>query len=104
MSSALGRSGTIGRRPDMSAAAAASHVRSKSRSQLYREQGAGESELDDDAPNGSPPSRPDGRLWSGHDLEIVCRQNSSIPAVLAYLQVGLVERHHMNGNGNGAVP
>ena len=64
-----------------------------------------ESELDDDddrAVDSSPASRPEGRLWSGHDLEVVCRQNSSIPSVLAYLQVGLGEHAYANGNGNAS--
>ena len=82
------------------------HVRSKSRSQLYRENGSGkgESELDDGDLSGleaSPSQRPEGRLWSGHELQVFCRQNSSIPSVLAYLQVGLVENGHANGNGHG---
>ena len=104
VSSGLGRSGSRRIAP-------AAHVRSKSRSQLYRQNGAGkmESELDDsDEPrltDDSPSQRPDGRLWSGHDLQVVCRQNSSIPFVLAYLQVGLGENGHAhahpNGNGNG---
>ncbi|KAI0656538.1 hypothetical protein C8Q70DRAFT_921270 [Cubamyces menziesii] len=73
---------------------AAAHVRSKSRSQLYRRHGPGkmESELDDEDERGaesSPPSH--GRIWSMHDLEMVCRQNSSIPTLLAYLQIGLVD-------------
>ena len=106
VSSGLGRSGSRRLAP-------AAHVRSKSRSQLYRQNGAGkmESELDDsDEPrltDDSPSQRPDGRLWSGHDLQVVCRQNSSIPFVLAYLQVGLGENGHahahpnLNGNGHG---
>ena len=99
VSSVLGR-----RRMDAAAAgAAASHVRSKSRSQLYRQQGAGqmESELDEDEECSPPPSRPEGRLWSGHDLQVVCRQNSAIPALLAYLRVGLGENGHANGHANG---
>ncbi|OSC99335.1 hypothetical protein PYCCODRAFT_1373281 [Trametes coccinea BRFM310] len=83
---------------------AASHVRSKSRSQLYRRHGAGrmESELDEDDERGaesSPPSH--GRIWSMHDLETVCRQNSSIPHVLAYLQVGLTDQDHV-ANGTAS--
>ena len=101
VNSAPGRSGT--RRLNVPA----SHTRSKSRSQLYRQNGAGkfESELDDDEDRGldsSPSQRPDGRLWSGHELEVYCRQNSSIPALLAYLQVGLVEYGHANGNGTAS--
>ncbi|KAI0633900.1 hypothetical protein C8Q77DRAFT_822680 [Trametes polyzona] len=81
------------------------HVRSKSRSQLYRRHGPGkmESELDDEDERGAgagdestPPSH--ARIWSMHDLETVCRQNSAIPALLAYLQVGLVDP---SGGANG---
>ncbi|KAI0769567.1 hypothetical protein BD413DRAFT_493259 [Trametes elegans] len=71
-----------------------SHARSKSRSQLYRRHGPGklESELDDEDDRGAESSPPaHGRTWSLHDLETVCRQNSSIPSVLAYLQVGVVD-------------
>ncbi|TFK85563.1 hypothetical protein K466DRAFT_551902 [Polyporus arcularius HHB13444] len=101
VNSALGRMGT--RRLNVPP----SHTRSKSRSQLYRENGAGkyESELDEDHDRGmdsSPSQRLDGRLWSGHELEVYCRQNSSIPAVLAYLQVGLVGDGHANGNGTAS--
>ena len=83
--------------------APAAHVRSKSRSQLYRQNGAGRLELeldDEDEPRlleSSSSQRPEGRLWSGHDLEVVCRQNSSIPSVLAYLQPGLGENGHADG-------
>ncbi|KAI0360829.1 hypothetical protein OH77DRAFT_1446007 [Trametes cingulata] len=79
------------------------HVRSKSRSQLYRRHGPGkmESELDDEDERGtgtesSPPSH--GRIWSMHDLETVCRQNSSIPLVLAYLQSD--QGHTPNGTAS----
>ncbi|KAI0666691.1 hypothetical protein C8Q78DRAFT_983930 [Trametes maxima] len=80
------------------------HVRSKSRSQLYRRHGPGklESELDDEDERGnesSPPSH--GRVWSMHDLEMVCQQNSSIPHVLAYLQVGLLDHARvLNGTAS----
>ena len=60
-----------------------------------------DSELDEDEECSPPPSRPEGRLWSGHDLQVVCRQNSAIPALLAYLRVGLGENGHANGHANG---
>ncbi|CDO77634.1 hypothetical protein BN946_scf184946.g28 [Trametes cinnabarina] len=88
-------------RPD----GAASHARSKSRSQLYRNHGPGkfESELDEDDHSAelSPPSLSHGRIWSMHDLETVCRQNSSIPYVLAYLRVGLTDQGHV-ANGTAS--
>ncbi|KAI0779958.1 hypothetical protein C8Q74DRAFT_728453 [Fomes fomentarius] len=102
VTNALARSGS--RRMGVPAA----HVRSKSRSQLYRQNGAGklELELDDEDDRGlesSTSQRPDGRLWSGHELEVFCRQNSSIPSVLAYLQVGLGPQNgHANGNGTAS--
>jgi serine/arginine repetitive matrix protein 2 len=80
-----------------------SHVRSKSRSQVYHKQGAGRLELDlsqssygslnsfnaEDRGRGvstieyEQESRAEGRLWSGRDLEMHCQQNSSIALVLA---------------------
>jgi hypothetical protein len=80
-----------------------SHVRSKSRSQIYHKQGAGRLELDlSQSSYGSLNSfntedrgravstidyeqefRAEGRLWSGRDLEMHCQQNSSVALVLA---------------------
>lgn len=83
------------------------HIRSQSRSQVYHRHAAGRNEMDlnhnefnsrddrdlDDAgkadnaiTEASP--RVEGRLWSGLDLELQCQQNSSIPLVLSFLQVG----------------
>jgi hypothetical protein len=82
-----------------------SHMRSKSRSQVYHKQGAGKLELDlnqssysslnsfdaEDRGRGTSTidlqqeSRPEGRFWSGRDLEMHCQQNSSIALVLAYV-------------------
>ncbi|KAJ7084475.1 hypothetical protein B0H15DRAFT_784057 [Mycena belliarum] len=83
-----------------------SHVRSKSRSKVYHRHGAGQNELelnheahDSEFQKGertehdlSP--RVEGPLWSGRDLEMQCQQNSSIPLVLAFLQVGSPELEH----------
>ncbi|KAI0818477.1 hypothetical protein BC628DRAFT_1333825 [Trametes gibbosa] len=102
VSSLFGNTGPQRRsRPDGGPSA---HVRSKSRSQLYRRHGPGkfESELDDEDERGaesSPPSH--ARIWSLHDLETVCRQNSAIPPVLACLQVGLSD-HERVANGNAS--
>ncbi|KAH9940420.1 uncharacterized protein BXZ73DRAFT_98856 [Epithele typhae] len=98
VNSMLARNGS--RRVDPGSA----HARSKSRSQLYRQNAAGrmESELDEDEPSlsgGTPGS--EGRVWSSHDLQVICRQNSSIPAVLAHLLGGLEGNGHTNGNGHG---
>ena len=78
-------------------------IRSKSRSKIY---GAGknESELGHRSPNSScedndlnqdssdhtnsPDQYPEGHVWTARDLEMYCLQNSSIPLVLSYLQVG----------------
>ena len=81
-----------------------SHVRSKSRSQVYHRQGPGKLEqqqldlllrpngdttdsFDTDAEDGSH-SPPEGgtRLWGGKELETVCQQNSAIVLVLASSQ------------------
>jgi hypothetical protein len=76
-----------------------SHVRSKSRSKVYH-RGAGRNELDlnhdqeflkDERYDHDLSSRIEGPLWSGRDLEMQCQQNSSIPLVLAFLQVGSPE-------------
>jgi serine/arginine repetitive matrix protein 2 len=87
-----------------------SHVRSKSRSQVYHRLGAGKNELDLNH-NGTDsrgsrevdnngreestamydydqPSRVEGPIWSGRDLAMQCQQNSSIALVLSFLQVG----------------
>ncbi|KAJ6625567.1 hypothetical protein B0H10DRAFT_2001931 [Mycena sp. CBHHK59/15] len=87
----------------------ASHMRSKSRSKVYHRHGAGRNELDlnyegndDDSPKDERsgmydhdlPSRIEGPIWSGRDLEMQCQQNSSIPLVLAFLQVGSPEHGH----------
>ncbi|KAG9221047.1 hypothetical protein CCMSSC00406_0005514 [Pleurotus cornucopiae] len=76
---------------------AAAHIRSKSRSQLYR-QGAGRNELDLANSTGSAYekdssaeeqyTRVNGPLWSNQELELQCQQNSSIALVLSFLQVG----------------
>ncbi|KAJ7703117.1 hypothetical protein B0H17DRAFT_975117 [Mycena rosella] len=80
-----------------------SHVRSKSRSKVYHRHGAGQNELDLNHEGHDPElqkderydldlsSRIEGPLWSGRDLEMQCQQNSSIPLVLAFLQVGSPE-------------
>lgn len=74
------------------------HRRSKSRSQVYHRHGAGRHEPDfgDESDSRedtllrldySSSQRPGEKLWTASDLEVVCRQNSSIPAVLEYLHV-----------------
>ncbi|KAI0689970.1 hypothetical protein BC835DRAFT_1366697 [Cytidiella melzeri] len=72
------------------------HARSKSRSQIYHRHGLGklEPDADDESEEDgllrrdlSTSHRPDEKVWSGHDLEVVCRQNSSLPSLLAYLSV-----------------
>jgi serine/arginine repetitive matrix protein 2 len=80
-------------------ASLSTHVRSKSRSQVYYRHGAGKLEhqqLDSSPlPNGDATDSPetDGedvlppeggtRLWGGKELEVVCQQNSAIVQVLA---------------------
>ncbi|KZT04583.1 uncharacterized protein LAESUDRAFT_657435 [Laetiporus sulphureus 93-53] len=84
------------------------HVRSKSRSQVYHRHGPGKLEHD---LSDSPDFRSDDdqlqreassqshqqRLWSGRDLEIVCRHNSMIAPVLAYLQTDRSDHDRTNG-------
>ncbi|EIW83159.1 hypothetical protein CONPUDRAFT_136292 [Coniophora puteana RWD-64-598 SS2] len=84
---------------------AAHLVRSKSRSRVYHKHGPGKAELqgmgngdstgayasdqgleEDKDPDASGDLEE--RHWSGKDLEMICQQNSSIPLVLAYMQVG----------------
>ncbi|KIK99321.1 hypothetical protein PAXRUDRAFT_547649 [Paxillus rubicundulus Ve08.2h10] len=74
-------------------------VRSKSRSRTYHRHGPGKLEpgsnnfdpshsrgsSEDDGNEAVPQSRPEERLWSGKDLEIFCKQNSSIAQVLELL-------------------
>ena len=81
-------------------------IRSKSRSKVYHRHGEGknEGELGHRSPNSSsesndlnqdfsdhtnsPDHYPEGHIWTARDLEMHCLQNSSIPLVLSYLQVG----------------
>lgn len=76
---------------------ASAHVRSKSRSKVYHAHGLGKLEpnpTDSQTPSSYNRSHsgedgsPCEKTWSGRHLEIVCQQNSSIPLVLSYLQVG----------------
>lgn len=84
------------------------HRRSKSRSKLYPRPGVGRLEFDlstnshrynssresNETEGGESASGPyesgrtEGRVWSGRELELHCQQNSLIPNVLSYLQVG----------------
>ncbi|KAL0956512.1 hypothetical protein HGRIS_002653 [Hohenbuehelia grisea] len=84
------------------------HSRSKSRSQLYHRNGSGQNEPDvfgspngqshheyakeqEDSFSSSPDQRSDGPVWTSRQLELQCQQNSSIPLVLSFLQVGAPE-------------
>ncbi|KAJ7072257.1 hypothetical protein C8F01DRAFT_1103153 [Mycena amicta] len=68
------------------------HVRSKSRSRVYHQQGEADLNDPDELQEADPPSQHDGPVWSWEELQLQCRQNSSIPAVLAFLQVGYPEQ------------
>ena len=73
--------------------------RSKSRSRMYYRHGPGKLELEngssalsrpkgnreEDSDDTDPRSKPEDRIWSGKDLEVFCRQNSSITQVLEQL-------------------
>lgn len=74
-------------------------VRSKSRSKMYHRHGPGKMEsegntlsfpLESSDDGGDDPDtqlRSDDQYWSGKDLAMYCKQNSSIALLLAYLQV-----------------
>jgi hypothetical protein len=88
------------------------HVRSKSRSQLYRLD-AGQNELDlsyessscnefrdselSDV-NDEESEEPIGPVWSGEDVVSLCQQNSTIPLVLSLLQVGVLGKEAVNSS------
>lgn len=88
------------------------HVRSKSRSQLYRHD-AGQNELDlsydsssynefqdsdlSDA-NDEEAEQHIGPVWSGEELVTRCLQNSTIPLVLSLLQVGVLGKDATNSS------
>ncbi|KAF5354836.1 hypothetical protein D9756_005363 [Leucocoprinus leucothites] len=88
------------------------HVRSKSRSQLYRHD-AGQNELDLSYDSSSYNEFRDsdlsdvndeegeeqlGPAWSGEDLVSLCQQNSTIPFVLSLLQVGVLGKEAVNSS------
>ncbi|KIY50305.1 SEC7-like protein [Fistulina hepatica ATCC 64428] len=64
------------------------HARSKSRSKVYHQYGAGRNELelgngDDTEGNSEQSLRLAGKTWSVEDIELQCQQNSSIALVLS---------------------
>ncbi|KAG6845877.1 hypothetical protein H0H87_000683 [Tephrocybe sp. NHM501043] len=73
---------------------ASHHVRSKSRSKVYHQHGAGKNELDFNQPlrlRDEDEEKPDverheGRLWSAKELEMLCEQNSIIASLISDLQ------------------
>lgn len=92
---------------------ASPHVRSKSRSKVYPRHGPGRFELDlsdsSDTRTDDEQGQPDNstlsqhqRLWSTRDLEIVCRQNSLIIPMLAYLQAQTARRDTATPSGAGS--
>jgi len=66
------------------------HARSKSRSQWYHNSMAGKMEIDLEVPiddeidtvEGMAPSQ---KMWKGKEIEVLCRQNSSVPGVISCL-------------------
>ena len=66
------------------------HARSKSRSQWYHNSMAGRMEIDLEVPiddeidtiEGLAPSQ---KMWKGKEIEVLCRQNSSVPGVISCL-------------------
>ncbi|TFK20762.1 hypothetical protein FA15DRAFT_624886 [Coprinopsis marcescibilis] len=93
---------------DVSNQASTAHRRSKSRSKLYPHQGAGRLEFDlhkshhyhtshdsndtTDCDDNLGPydqsGKLEGKVWTGREITLQCQQNSLIPAVLSYLQLG----------------
>ena len=65
------------------------HARSKSRSQWYHNSMAGKMEIDlevpiDDEANAAEGAAPQ-KMWKGQDIEVLCRQNSSVAGVVSHL-------------------
>ena len=66
------------------------HARSKSRSQWYHNSMAGKMEIDlevpiDDDTDAAEGVAPSQKMWKGKDIEVLCRQNSSVAGVIACL-------------------
>jgi serine/arginine repetitive matrix protein 2 len=66
------------------------HARSKSRSQWYHNSMAGRMEIDlevpiDDEIDAAEGVAPPQKMWKGQDIEMLCRQNSSVAGIVAYL-------------------
>ncbi|EIN11793.1 SEC7-like protein [Punctularia strigosozonata HHB-11173 SS5] len=92
----------------------ASHVRSKSRSKIYHRHGAGKMEMESNAMKGHRPDasvdfdddplsrQAEGPIWTGQDLQLLCQQNSSIPLVLSFLQVGSPDHNSFQWSISGA--
>ena len=66
------------------------HSRSKSRSQWYHNSMAGKMEIDlevpiDDETDTAEGIAPPQKMWKGQDIEVLCRQNSSVAGVISHL-------------------
>jgi len=77
------------------------HARSKSRSQWYHNSMAGKMEIDLEVPIDDETDNVDGvappqKMWKGQDIEVLCRQNSSVAGVISYL-LHLRSREDLNG-------
>ena len=77
------------------------HARSKSRSQWYHNSMAGRMEIDlevpiDDETDTAEGIAPPQKMWKGQDIEVLCRQNSSVTGVVSYL-LHLRSREDLNG-------
>jgi serine/arginine repetitive matrix protein 2 len=76
------------------------HARSKSRSQWYHNSMAGKMEIDWRSPSTTRRYRrgvalPQ-KMWKGQEIEVLCRQNSSVAGVISYL-LHLRSREDLNG-------
>ena len=77
------------------------HARSKSRSQWYHNSMAGKMEIDLEVPIEDETDTIEGvalpqKMWKGQDIEVLCRQNSSVAGVISYL-LHLRSREDLNG-------
>jgi len=77
------------------------HARSKSRSQWYHNSMAGKMEIDLEVPIDDETDTADGiaslqKMWKGQEIEVLCRQNSTVAGVVSYL-LHLRSREDHNG-------
>lgn len=77
------------------------HARSKSRSQWYHNSMAGKMEIDLEVPIDDETDTAEGvalpqKMWKGQEIEVLCRQNSTLAGVISYL-LHLKSREDLDG-------